>query len=115
NPMLEIDESFEEPADAPDSTKVAEGLDHKAEKSADPDYEDEFAGSDNWNEKDIPEELSVDSHWDDIYTNTTSTSSSSSNSDFDEMDFDSRNAETLSLQDHLNWQLNLTPMSDLDR
>jgi RNA polymerase sigma-54 factor len=31
------------------------------------------------------------------------------------MDFDSRNAESENLQDHLLWQLNLTPMSDTDK
>jgi RNA polymerase sigma-54 factor len=64
-----------------------------------------------WNES-IPNELPVDTSWDDVYQ---SSSSGSSNFDGDENDFDSRRASTESLYDHLMWQLNLTPMSDVDR
>src|SRR5690606_27435138 len=61
----------------------------------------------------IPDEPFADSTWDDIYSNTTS--SAAGNSDYDDFDFESRNAGAETLQDHLNWQLNLTPMSDKDR
>lgn len=65
-----------------------------------------------WNES-IPNELPVDTSWDDVYQS--SQSNTSSNYDNEDGDFESRRAVTDSLYDHLMWQLNLTPMSDRDR
>ncbi len=67
-----------------------------------------------WKDNEIPDELAVDSSWEDIYINTSANSSQSSLASEDS-DFESRNSTIESLQDHLNWQLNLTPMSDSDR
>jgi RNA polymerase sigma-54 factor len=64
-----------------------------------------------WNES-IPNELPVDTSWDDVYQ---SSSTGSSNFEGDDGDFDSRRATVDSIFDHLMWQLNLTPMSDVDR
>ena len=63
-----------------------------------------------WNER-IPNELPVDTAWEDIYQ--TSASSLPSNDD-DEWDFTSRTSAGESLQSHLLWQLNLTQMSETD-
>lgn len=73
----------------------------------------ESAASDDWNEN-IPTDLAVDTSWDDVYQSGSSGSGLSrpENEDFD---YDSRNASSETLQDHLMWQLNLTPMSDTDR
>ncbi|WP_211825993.1 RNA polymerase factor sigma-54 [Kistimonas asteriae] len=62
-----------------------------------------------WSEQ-IPSDLPVDSGWDDIYQ-----SSSSGQGERSDDDFTSRSSAPDSLQDHLEWQLNLTPMSDTDR
>lgn len=80
------------------------------------DYQEapDFNADESWNDSDIPEDLSVDSSWDEIYTNSSPASSSGDGDDFDS-DFESRNAAGETLQDHLSWQLNLTPMSDKDR
>ncbi len=78
----------------------------------------DFNVDENWNENNIPEELSTDSSWDDIYTNNQPTSARSGSEDTDVdsgNDLDSRNTISESLQDHLRWQLNLTPMTDDDR
>ena len=64
-----------------------------------------------WNER-IPNELPVDTAWEDVYQ--TSASSLPSNDD-DEWDFTTRTSAGESLQSHLLWQLNLAPMSDTDR
>jgi len=64
-----------------------------------------------WGER-IPNELPVDTAWEDIYQ--TSASSLPSNDD-DEWDFTTRTSSGESLQSHLLWQLNLAPMSDTDR
>lgn len=73
-------------------------------------FDDEFADS-RWEES-IPEQLSVDTSWDDIYQNSYSTGSPAADSDYD---FESRDSAAESLQDHLLWQLNLTKLSDTDR
>ncbi|ARU89736.1 RNA polymerase factor sigma-54 [Pseudomonas sp. M30-35] len=65
-----------------------------------------------WNER-IPNELPVDTAWEDIYQ--TSASSLPSSSDDDEWDFTTRTSTGESLQSHMLWQLNLSPMSDKDR
>ena len=70
------------------------------------------ASATEWNES-IPNELPVDTSWDDVYQS--SQSSTSSNYDNEDGDFESRRAVTDSLYDHLMWQLNLTPMNDRDR
>ncbi len=66
---------------------------------------------------DIPSDLPVDTDWDEIYqsSSTSSSSSSSGPSGDDDFDYDSRRSATETLQDHLQWQLNLTPMGDRDR
>lgn len=64
-----------------------------------------------WQEN-IPEDLPVDTRWDDVYQSSSSVAGASSDS---EQDYDSRNSVTESLQDHLLWQLNLTRLSDTDR
>jgi RNA polymerase sigma-54 factor len=53
----------------------------------------------------------ADFQWSQLY------SSSSKRTNFDELDFNYENlySTTTNLQDHLRWQLDLTPMSDVDR
>lgn len=64
----------------------------------------------------IPEDLPVDTQWDDIYTSAPVASTVASNQPFNEMpDLENRETAGESLADHLRWQLNLTPMSDTDR
>jgi len=65
-----------------------------------------------WSET-IPTELPVDTSWDDVYQ--PSSPSSSQAAPPDDNDFESRNSSEESINDHLLWQLNLTPMSDRDR
>ncbi len=64
-------------------------------------------------ENDIPEELPVDTQWDDVYqAPIASGGPPPGDADFD---FDSRNSSGETLNDHLLWQLNLTRLSDTDR
>ncbi|MHB0774377.1 RNA polymerase factor sigma-54 [Halomonas sp. WWR20] len=87
NPMLELDEAFgeQETLETP---------------------EDDWAS-------DIPEELALDSEWSDTYQDVAPASGSSGSSE-DGPDFE-RNATSMSLRDHLNWQLAMTDFSDRDR
>jgi RNA polymerase sigma-54 factor len=126
NPMLEIEEDFDGdvPATAEKSeTSMTVDIDGHGDdettvhENREEDFQEasDFNSEDNWNDSDIPEEMSVDSSWDDVYTNTQTGTSSNSDHDDYESDFESRNSAGTTLQDHLMWQLNLTPMSDGDR
>jgi len=61
----------------------------------------------------IPEDLPVDSAWDDIYDNIQTSAVSSTYQESDrEQEVGDTNSE--SLQEHLRWQMQLTPFSDAD-
>ena len=112
--MLEMIEEFEEGPDAnalneqnTESTKP-EANSTTESKTA----EDESDHDTEWAET-IPGDLSVDTNWDDVYQTTYSTGIAQP--DIEAPDFESRNAVSETLQDHLLWQLNLTPMSDTDK
>ncbi|WP_415892235.1 RNA polymerase factor sigma-54 [Neptuniibacter sp. PT8_73] len=116
NPMLDVSEDDNTP-DAPSNehdnnlethqSAAADELENNT--SVEQDFDDSPAAEDNWNES-IPEELSTDSNWEDTYQSSTPTLSKE---DIDS--FESNDTAEETLQDHLHWQLNLTPMSDLDR
>ena len=61
---------------------------------------------------DIPNDLPVDSQWEEIYDTSGPASSSLDSSD---NLLETRNAAAETLFEHLIWQLNLTPFSNLDR
>lgn len=64
----------------------------------------------------IPDELPMDAAWDDIYdSGQTSYSAPAADDDSRDIFESSRTVAEDTLQDHLNWQLELTPFSDLDR
>ncbi|MCU0736248.1 MAG: RNA polymerase factor sigma-54, partial [Methylotetracoccus sp.] len=60
----------------------------------------------------IPAELPMDSSWDEVYEGLQTYGSVSTDSDNDDFSFQRAKAE--SLQDHLRWQLDLSPLSDRD-
>jgi RNA polymerase sigma-54 factor len=61
----------------------------------------------------IPEDLAVDSKWDDVYDGSTSYSQPSSSDEPDQ--FETYTSEGETLHDHLTWQMQLTPFSETDR
>ena len=110
NPMLEFaEESTEEEsrhADADisssenlESNEITTDMQKKASDEEDM----------SWQEK-IPNDLEVDSQWDDIYQNTTIKNTQEA----EIIDYEAKDTTTDSLKDHLLWQLNLTPMSEKD-
>lgn len=62
----------------------------------------------------LPEELPVDSGWDDVYDSILP-ASSGSGSDGEDHDYLSQNSAPQTLRDHLQWQLNLAELSDRER
>lgn len=65
---------------------------------------------------DSPDDLPVDTVWEDIYDQATyqQTSSSSSAQEFNERDFEFNNDTGESLHEHLIWQMNMSPFSETD-
>ncbi len=61
----------------------------------------------------IPEELPVDSNWDDIFQPVPAPALSGSSDG--QLDIENNDGFGETLKDHLRWQLNLTPFSDVDR
>ena len=114
NPMLERQEEGD---DFDNADPLADNIEQKPNPDVqEPTYQETAQTVDNledgdWGER-IPNELPVDTAWEDIYQ--TSASSLPSNDD-DEWDFTTRTSTGESLQSHLLWQLNLAPMSDTDR
>ena len=100
NPLLELAEEIEPEPEEVSNEQLANEI---ADNGDTPDE---------WS-KEIPNELPVDAQWDDIYPAAPTASAAAPSSD--NRDFESYHSVTESLQDHLLWQLNLTPMSDLDR
>ena len=113
NPMLEVTEEDVEitiadpevAESAPDGPM--ESLELSADASADASadtVENDWADS-------IPEELPVDTQWEDLVPSS-APPPSKAESDYD---FDARNSSTDSLRDELLWQLEMTRLSDTDR
>ncbi|GAA6153503.1 RNA polymerase factor sigma-54 [Pseudoteredinibacter isoporae] len=130
NPMLEINEN-EADGSSEEQTSSDNGENHTAEKTehtepeglsqgpedlsagnAEDSTSQETDSEGEWNES-IPQDLPVDTDWDAVYQS--SGPASSAPAPDDENDFESRRSVGESLQDHLLWQLNLTPMEDRDR
>lgn len=118
NPMLETSEDDDqENTDADrdderddrnnDSVTASEG-----DGAADNSWEETDWSAENNSSDTIPDDLPVDTAWDDIYQSAPAPASRGD--DDNDMDFDSRNPATETLRDHLEWQLNLTPMSERD-
>ncbi|HDP89407.1 MAG TPA: RNA polymerase factor sigma-54 [Thioalkalivibrio sp.] len=117
NPMLEAaeegaDEAYDEEGY---ETSTAEAEPAAADESRDaqtetsePDYERDAQGEEN-----IPEDLPVDTQWDDIYDIPAPHTGMPEDDGRDIFENQSGGEETL--QEHLHWQLDLTPMSDVDR
>lgn len=83
---------------------------NSASKAQDEFTSDEQVADSDWND-DIPDDLSTDSSWDDTFQLNMVQSGVRD----DEWTPGDNDAHEETLQDHLRWQLNLTPMSDLDR
>lgn len=123
NPMLEMqDEEGAEPreADLANESRETREANQEAEKAAADQKqtasEVELQGENSSNSDDVmPEDLPVDSAWDDIYDSATP-SSSGSGSDGESRDFtEFHNAGIASIQDHLNEQIRFAPLSERDQ
>ena len=104
NPMLERqedDDSHEKTAEHSGSnqTSIQEEIDHN---------DNNQTATTDWTEQ-IPNELEIDTSWEDIYQSSASNLPSSNS---EEWDFTSTTSVGVDLQSHLLWQLNLSKMTD---
>ena len=104
NPMLEQGEA--EPADLHETGETEGNRETDA-------VEAELPRSGDSTET-IPDDLPVDSNWDDIF-DTGATSYSSPAADEHRESYDTFTVSRGDLHDHLNWQVDLTKLSDTDR
>ena len=104
NPMLELEEDNSPSEISTDTNDLQTGDGEISAADSQLDME---------KNQEIPDELAVDTDWGDIYdittSNTNNTSSDSSNDYLENRSIDSEN-----LQDHLLWQLQNSPTSDID-
>ncbi|MCG8426597.1 MAG: RNA polymerase factor sigma-54, partial [Chromatiales bacterium] len=68
----------------------------------------------NRNDSEIPEDLPVDSNWEDVYDSAIPQVSSTHSSEQGDTDFLALSRKARTLHDYLLWQLNLTPFSSED-
>ena len=109
NPMLEFTEESAEDESPNEDTGISQNIESDGivgnleKKSSN---EEDIT----WQEK-IPNDLEVDTQWDDIYQNTSAVKHPQ---ETEIIDYEAKDTTTDSLKDHLLWQLNLTPMSEKD-
>ncbi len=107
NPLLEQEEAHESDIDS-DS---AQEFEHTEKISADAQVDNNLDSADALDQSQLPDDLPVDTTWEDVYSaNTGSTGIQLSD---DVPVYQGETTETL--QDYLNWQLELTPFTDIDR
>ena len=114
NPLLEIEDDWNENLpEVDDSTGNHDSFDAEPAPTDDyPDAQDLEQDVGAQLSEPLSETLEVDSSWDDVYPQ--SPAPAPANGEFD-LDPGANNVTAPSLIDHLEWQLNLTPMAPSDR
>ncbi len=111
NPLLEVADDEDQSEESTQSIEQKESS-ATVEPASNSDIEeslDQTDAEESWSNNDIPEHLTTDSQWDDTYQNSSNTTR-----DDDWMPGDN-DAAVETIQDHLNWQLNLINLSEVDQ
>jgi len=109
NPLLEAaEEDSEVDAVEPD---VRESASDGPMERLNADTNDDGIPDNDWSDS-MPDDLPVDTQWEDLVPSSAPPPASAESSDYD---LDGRNSSTDSLRDELLWQLGLTRLSDTDR
>lgn len=122
NPLLELTEEGEaeaEAADYPSGEAKAESMNGEDDMAAAMGLSGEITVGSGDEEApagtmsgDIPEELPVDTNWEDVYD---SGGLGATGAEADTRVFEAQDSSVQSLRDHLVWQMDLTPFSETDR
>ncbi|RPJ68059.1 RNA polymerase factor sigma-54 [Alteromonas sediminis] len=111
NPLLEVDE-----ADVPSGEESLNTIKETANGEASPDSEpvqsDSIESGDALEKNDLPDELPIDSTWDEYYSASSSPAPGPATNDDDNI---YQGETTDDIQEHLLWQMRLTPFSEVDR
>lgn len=117
NPLLEQEDEFNQQesitelsSSLSNEQQAAESAQNTSEASSSQANEEYEQGNDLSISEQIPDELVVDSNWDDIYTHSPTSHGISSDEDWQQ----DQGSTGDGLQERLLWQLNLTPMSERD-
>ncbi|MBV7316153.1 RNA polymerase factor sigma-54 [Shewanella sp. NIFS-20-20] len=132
NPLLEMDEEQFDPSQEPEDqgnefdvtlvNATNEPSDTETASASEPEHIDALHEPDNdgdsssvdtadaLTQENMPDDLPVDSGWDEVFTATSNTGSGAIRDD--DMPFQGETSE--GLYEHLEWQKNLTPFSDTD-
>ncbi|MDO6565628.1 RNA polymerase factor sigma-54 [Alteromonas sp. 1_MG-2023] len=108
NPLLEVEEGGD---DHPVEKNNMDGDDPSVE-AAPTASSDSIEAGDALEKNDLPDELPIDSTWDEYYSASSAPAPGPSNNDDDQL---FQGETTDNIQDHLLWQMRLTPFSDTDR
>jgi RNA polymerase sigma-54 factor len=118
NPLLEVDESTPSDNDKPDNLEEAFTASATDTEQAPTDGSedstptiDEISTTEAMEKTDIPDELNMDTTWDESFSAGASTSGIGTASE----DYTYQGETTDSIRDHLLWQMELTPFSDTDK
>ena len=107
NPLLEVEDTFNEKTESLDTGSTDTTVASTNEASG-----DNMTSSDALESNNVSDELPLDSTWDEYYSASSAPAPMSSTND-DEMVYQGETTENI--QDHLLWQADLTPFSDVDR
>ena len=117
NPLLEVDESSPtNQENQPDQLEEAFSANSEQPQTASDGSEDatptadEISTTEAMDKSDIPEELNMDTTWDESFSAGVSNTGAAAPSD----DFVYQGETTDNIQDHLRWQMELTPFTDTD-
>ena len=122
NPLLELDEKIQsestgeqnnlEEAFTTSTSETSTELPTSDGSEEQPASIDEISTTEAMEKKDIPEELNIDTTWEESYSaGVSNTGAVSSPAD----DYTYQGETTDSIQDHLLWQMELTPFTDTDK
>ena len=122
NPLLELDEKIQsestgeqnnlEEAFTTSTSETSTELPTSDGSEEQPASIDEICTTEAMEKKDIPEELNIDTTWEESYSaGVSNTGAVSSPAD----DYTYQGETTDSIQDHLLWQMELTPFTDTDK
>lgn len=109
NPLLEQDETGDSTIDGDDAQEF-EGEKNVSVSTAESESPDSMDSSDALGQQEMPDDLPVDTTWDDVYSANTGSTGISAGDDIPV--YQGETTETLF--DYLNWQLQLTPFTDID-
>ncbi|MBI6529434.1 RNA polymerase factor sigma-54 [Proteus vulgaris] len=111
NPLLEQDDDQQDPV-SDDASHTENQSDSTTETTTENEVE-EFDTLDALEQKEMPDDLPLDTQWEEIYTAGTPSGTSNDYMD-DELPL-YQGETTASLQDYLTWQADLTPFTEIDR